>query len=305
MDSKRTHVYKQAARAAVAARAYTEHYVGAGWWYKLKRIARYRYTYLSYVWARSRNSHRVTTAHTFFGKEMQVLVGDRDTFELRAFGTLGADEYKLTNYLIKHLPPDAIFYDIGANYGFYSLLATELIDSGEVHTFEPLPQIYALTRQTLAPYPQCQVNQLAVSDTAGTATLHSFAEAGISGISSLVVSEHEYVAVQEQSITVDTTTLDTYVKSHQPPTFCKIDVEGAEALVIAGARETLQTYRPTISLEVWGGERRAQHSVVIQSLFELGYTAHALTEAGDIEPISDMDSYLASLPGFANCIFLS
>ena len=54
---------------------------------------------------------------------------------------LGSYEYRMQNALAKLVKPGQVFYDIGANVGFYSLLAAKLVGNrGLVYSFEPLPR---------------------------------------------------------------------------------------------------------------------------------------------------------------------
>ena len=55
---------------------------------------------------------------------------------------------------------------------------------------------------------------------------------------------------EREKVTVPTLTLDTLLDSFAAPTFLKIDVEGAEAMVLRGAAKLLSTVRPTIYIEV-------------------------------------------------------
>jgi FkbM family methyltransferase len=60
---------------------------------------------------------------------------------------------------------------------------------------------------------------------------------------------HQDQIVPEETRLVPTIRIDTLVKTLQPPTILKIDVEGAEVNVLEGGEETISAYRPTILIE--------------------------------------------------------
>src|SRR5262245_36111858 len=64
---------------------------------------------------------------------------------------LGTYEMDLQRLIVSSLKPGDVFYDVGANVGFFSLLAASLVGSrGTVIAFEPLPRNIALLQQNLA-----------------------------------------------------------------------------------------------------------------------------------------------------------
>ena len=77
----------------------------------------------------------------------------------------GFGEYKLTKFFIKNLKEDDIFYDIGANYGFYSCLAAEFCK--EVHLFEPIPFIFDNLKNNFKNHQNVFLNNIALSDKKG------------------------------------------------------------------------------------------------------------------------------------------
>src|SRR5713226_8570232 len=84
---------------------------------------------------------------------------------------LGSFEHKKQTRIASALKPGSIFYDIGANAGFYSLLAARLVSPGKVYAFEPLPRnvSYLQRHLELNETSNVEVLDLAVSDQVGTA----------------------------------------------------------------------------------------------------------------------------------------
>lgn len=108
---------------------------------------------------------------TFFGRKMEIYIADQDASALFFFGTLYGEELKIIKFIIKNLKENEVFYDIGANYGFYTVLCQELIDpyKGEIHSFEPLFKIFNLLKRNalLKQYQNTYLNNIALSDKIG------------------------------------------------------------------------------------------------------------------------------------------
>ena len=130
-----------------------------------------------------------------------------------------------------------VVYDVGGHHGYQSLLASKLVgDTGQVYVFEPLPENRdAIARVVSANgCRNCSVVGAAVSDRVGRTPLFL----GINDTQPSLLTE------QGLSVIVETTTLDGFASGHRRPTLVKIDVEGAEHLVLLGARHLLETDPP-------------------------------------------------------------
>jgi FkbM family methyltransferase len=143
------------------------------------------------------------------------------------------DEYRSFR---SSLRPGAVVLDVGANLGSYALLFGQWVGStGRVYAFEPVPEIRSALERHIA------LNDLngivvpvaaAASDATGRA---QFATSGMHGISRLATAR------QPAPLSVDTITIDEFCDRESiRPDFIKIDVEGAELVVIRGARNTLR-----------------------------------------------------------------
>lgn len=156
--------------------------------------------------------------------------------------------------------------DIGANVGFYTLLSAALVgEKGWVVSFEPLPRNLKFLREhvRLNKLRNVTVVAAAVADTDGVA---SFASA----------EAHEMGSLSEDGqIEVEVLALDGAIESGRVPApdVMKIDVEGAEARVLAGAAKLLATRRPTILLATHGAE---VHARCCEILRKAGYELEAV-----------------------------
>ena len=79
-----------------------------------------------------------------------VLVRTRQDKMYRDIYLYGEYEHILTQCIQRIVKPGFTCLDVGANFGYYSvLLAKAIQDEGAVHSFEPVPFIYNLTRETM------------------------------------------------------------------------------------------------------------------------------------------------------------
>jgi FkbM family methyltransferase len=145
--------------------------------------------------------------------------------------------------------PGDVSIDIGANFGWYTTLLSQLVGpAGEVHAFEPVATIFGRLQASLAlmGHPRnVRANMMAVSDRVGSATIFQFAGQP-SGHCSLSAKRGEVVQRHECS----TTTLDEYAAKLDVQ-FIKCDVEGAECLVLAGAKRLLErAVKPVWLIEI-------------------------------------------------------
>jgi FkbM family methyltransferase len=157
------------------------------------------------------------------------------------------------------LEPGMVVYDIGANRGQMSLFFSRRVgERGRVFAFEPVPHLADTTRRNLAlnGIANVQVATLALSDRVGRATLDYDDQQSTQG--KLAEVEPSYRVAGARPLTVETSTIDTLIRDGYPrPQVMKIDVEGAAARVLAGARELLgRADAPRIYLELHGPEEQ-------------------------------------------------
>ncbi len=232
-------------------------------------------------------------------KKMTIEISDFGSFILSKFGILyGLPEYKLTKFFIKNLKENDIFYDVGANYGFYTHLAIEFCQ--EVHAFEPLPDVFESLKNNFQNNPKVHLNNLAISNKNGN--LELFVAGGGSTIIEEVATK---IKIKNNKIVVKTITLDDYIKTHNPPTIIKMDVEGAESLVIEGGKEFLKNNNPIIAMEVWSGEEGKNFSMkAVEKLWSLGFKSYYINKKGDLEKIDKDLSEKVYEEGLSNDNFI-
>ena len=148
-------------------------------------------------------------------------------------------EYEELSDFMSEIKPGDVVYDIGANTGLYSLFAASKNEDVKVVSFEPYPKNVELLRRDIRrnQLDNVQIKEIALSDTTGTVEF-SQPQEEISGHGALSIE-----AESSQSTTkVSTNTGDKLISKDKipNPNVIKIDVEGAEPLVIEGLRDAIK-----------------------------------------------------------------
>ena len=157
---------------------------------------------------------------------------------------LGFYEEELTELLSQNVKRDTVFYDLGAHWGYFSILASKFVGiKGKVYAFEPMPQNFQRLEQNIRinNVKNIATLNLAVSDENRTIKFSNSSD----------TFANTYInAGSEDFIEVKSISLDQFVleKSVSPPHFIKIDVEGAEIDVLKGAERLIREHRPVIHL---------------------------------------------------------
>lgn len=180
-------------------------------------------------------------------------------------GTYELDKQKL---FYSSLKEGDVAYDLGANVGYYSLLASRAVGTtGRVVCFEPSLRNIGYIRRHLQvnSISNCDVIEAAVSSSDGIA----FFDQGPDSFQGHLAKECESTA------SVKTVRLDSLVSSGQlqPPTVVKFDIEGEEYEALLGARSTLERFSPIIFLATHGPD---VHKRCCDFLSNLGYELSAL-----------------------------
>jgi len=186
---------------------------------------------------------------------------------------LGIYESGTQQLLKRLLRPDGVFYDIGANVGFFTLLASRLVGSGgRVLAFEPLPRnIHFLKRHIeMNSAANVTIVENALGDHNGTACFDSSR-----GPSAASISD---VGDQVQVRTLDSLCASSGIPG---PTVLKIDVEGFEMPVLKGAEATIKRYRPSIVLSAHGWKNRDDCLHLLEGWGYHVEVFHAVEREGD------------------------
>lgn len=204
---------------------------------------------------------------------------------------LGSHEGEVQELLANILTPGMVYFDVGANVGFFAVIAARLLGpSGRVVCFEPLPsnarQIEYNAR--LNGFANVAVRCEALggsnrSDVFNTSNEPTWGMLSTVGKLPVQASGQIQVAVR---------TLDSLcVPGGLPlPDVVQVDIEGAEAEFLEGALETLQASRPVLIIELHSTNR-----AVTALLDRVGYVYAVL---GSSMPVQDVpyDANIVAIP---------
>ncbi|CAN5331916.1 hypothetical protein BH10PSE2_BH10PSE2_07600 [soil metagenome] len=192
-------------------------------------------------------------------------------------------EPELVAYFSRVLRPGDIFLDVGAHFGYFSIVAAHLVGkTGQVVAFEPIPETFTTLWENTAHLPQVNREPLAAWSDEGFLELFYYGRA-LSAFSSFSAPRLDAdLAPQSSSLHVKKIRLDDYCKAERIiPTHIKIDAENAERFVIEGLSALIETHHPTITVEVGDSGSRTEKGESSREMLEL-LLAHgyALFEPG-------------------------
>ena len=208
-------------------------------------------------------------ANTMFAMQVPDGSGGNVTMVMDALG--GRDQIVATaarsSWLDFERPLPAMFHvtvarnpgvviDVGANTGFYACLAFFASRQARVVAFEPYRAVFEVLGRNIAanrargriePVPR------ALSSACGIAALYvPTQEHGLMETSASL--EQAFKEAHSEAQSIETVTLDAFLATHpcvnERVTLIKMDVEGHEAAVLAGARRTIARWRPLLFIEV-------------------------------------------------------
>jgi FkbM family methyltransferase len=194
-------------------------------------------------------------------------------------------EMWLTQFIARTVRPGGVAIDVGANYGYYSLLLADLVGpEGKVYAVEPNPDVAPLLRRSIALNgfaARTQVCEVAAGAVDGaTATL--FAPEHEPKNAALAAAPPGGPGAMHQ---VTIRTLDSLVTDGRRIDFIKIDAEGGEEAIIEGMAGILRDQRPPMVLE-FNAARYADPATFLQRLIRIYGALRHVDFDGSATPVT-------------------
>ena len=218
-----------------------------------------------------RDGNIVSLVHAYYGR-LKVLSED-SAISAHMLDGVSVWESDIVEVFAREFPAGRNVIDAGANLGLHSIALAKMARGGEkVFAFEPHPEIFPLTRYNCSDYPNIECINKAASDAEKVLYMPSILSAYNAG-GAVVQADRGDCMHTVQSVTIDSLELPNIG-------LMKIDVEGHEMSCIRGAVNTIRRDRPTLIVEICGGntlqtappEVAAMIRERIREISDLGYS---------------------------------
>jgi len=247
---------------------------------------------------RSRTLRRICAwgASSLKGQDTVILRGTGAGLKLNVAGShsgfiLGTHEPEVQQLLAAILRPGMVYYDAGANVGFFAVIAARLVGpSGQVVCFEPLPsnarQIEHNAR--LNGFSNISILSEALGGSNRTEAFQTSAEPTWGSLATVGKAPDQ----ASGQIEVNVRTLDSMEAMNRlrPPDVFKIDIEGAEEEALNGARNTLAASRPILIIELHN-----TNAAVTSILESMGYVSAVLGSPVAVRDVN-WDANIVAVP---------
>ncbi len=182
----------------------------------------------------------------------------------------GVWELWLTEYMIRTIRQGWTVLDVGANFGYYSLLLSDLVGhTGRCIAFEPNPAVAPVLADTLSVNgfdDRCQVRKVALSHSPGESFFYQPKNEPKNA--RLVDEIDQNVVDQGQGTYVRVPVAPLDIEFRDRVDFIKIDAEGAEGAIIQGMANVLRAHRPLLLIE-YNIARMSDPSAPLDLLLEI------------------------------------
>lgn len=226
---------------------------------------------------------------TWFGRQAYICLADIAVS--RDILLTGHWEWETENLLRSLLTPDAFFLDLGANIGWFSLLAGDLMaraeGKGRVIAVEANPSLLPYLMASIVESGLAErvaVKPYAVSSQVGLVQMDAEVSGNVGGLGIVPLSE----ALPRRNV-VPTIPLDQLLGDLDRLDLVKMDIEGAEPFAIRGFTQLLKRFRPIILMEFNEAALKSVSGLSIREFLNelagLGYRPHEF-HGGERRPLS-------------------
>lgn len=233
----------------------------------------------------------------FFNKKMFIALPSAIDIYLTG-GKTHPSEIRLAQYLIKTLRKNDVFFDIGAHFGYFTLLVSEILEqTGNIISCEPSRNSFKILQKNVEDLANIIILNNLISDKDEQHTFYEFNN-HFSEYSSIDIAQYQDQSWFQQNkpnkILIESYTIDALIVRHNMiPTIIKVDVEGAEYRVIKGAMNLLNNHAPIIILEFIANSRSNENHLKAASLLHSWqYKSYSINTDGSLQLQIDLEAYL-------------
>ena len=201
-------------------------------------------------------------------------------------------EMPLTRFLLNNVKPGQVAVDAGAHVGYFTVILAGLVgDTGQVHAFEPNPDVYPwLVDNVSINYfsKQVTLNQVGVYSKSGSATLHTYSR--YSGTSTIQQPSVQRYRVDEvNGAEIRHVRLDEYLHDVDMIHMIKMDIEGSEFQAFMGLGQMLHEHRVQTVVFEWNPSSLQDDlgplKAFLTDLIQQGFTLNLLDSSGNPTPV--------------------
>ena len=192
-------------------------------------------------------------------------------------------DFLLQHYLNNCLKEGAVFYDIGASIGYYSLFASKIVGNrGMIFSIEPSQTAYKILKRNTAKNENIKTVNIAIGDSNKNCIFNEFStrynEYNTLIIDDFIKQSKWFKYSTPVQTTIPMKTLDAVIdESKHYPDVVKIDIEGGEALLLHGMIDSINNIAPDLIFRYWPNNRdNATQTSVFNQLFRYGYEVYSL-----------------------------
>lgn len=197
-------------------------------------------------------------------------------------GEVEEKETNLVRAIMRELGTSFVFYDIGSNTGWYTMLSAVHSKDVSVVSFEPVFEHTASQKESIAlnkKENQVRLYEVALSNHDSKESIR------LAGLGSSL--EKDFLEADFGVRQVDVKKLDTLFKEEnfKPPHFIKIDVEGHELKVLEGGRSVIEAHSPLLFVEIAKTMSvrnflNKDYNALFELTTSLGYDAYFFSDVG-------------------------
>lgn len=213
----------------------------------------------------------------------------------------GYYEKELGTLIKKILEPGDVFLDVGANIGYFSLLAAKQQATAKVIAFEPISSVFEKLEENISINNAKNVTAIKVA----VGKKNEDKEIFIAGADNMGMSSFQkpdnYSGVTEM---VRVITIDEWIRTSglSKINLIKFDIEGSELAALEGMNEALQNFKPLIITEINPAALKAFNLVpadIFNYLKKLDYSGFLILKDARLEPTGDF-----GIAGTQNVLFI-